>query len=195
MKIAAGEELWGFGPADEGSVPAAKALSEKGGAARAAKMTPERHAKIASDAANNRIIFVVCLDFVPGDNSRWARKTARFCHDASSREAATEAYRMDELMEHRMRLQVQWVDMRGGYTEGIAWETAVIDEETGKKVGFVENERSPRKRHVFLFAGKYRGTFESYEECHAFAKGIEAVLNHMTAIDEGVTAGASENSN
>ena len=41
-------------PADDGKDPAAKALGKKGGAARAASMTPERRAEIAKQAAAKR---------------------------------------------------------------------------------------------------------------------------------------------
>ncbi len=41
-------------PADDGKDPAAKALGAKGGAARAASMTPERRAEIAKAAALKR---------------------------------------------------------------------------------------------------------------------------------------------
>jgi acyl-CoA reductase-like NAD-dependent aldehyde dehydrogenase len=40
--------------ADDGKDPAAKALGAKGGAARAASMTPERRAEIARKAAAKR---------------------------------------------------------------------------------------------------------------------------------------------
>jgi hypothetical protein len=53
MRIATGEEPEDTG-ADDGKDPAAKALGKKGGAARAAKMTPERRAEIAKKAANKR---------------------------------------------------------------------------------------------------------------------------------------------
>lgn len=86
-----------------------------------------------------------------------------------------------------MRLLVQWVDMRGGYPTPVTFETDIIDKDTGKKVGFVEAERSPAKRRISLFGGKYRATFNSnvsHLECDAFAKGVEAVMNHMVAADE-----------
>jgi hypothetical protein len=89
-----------------------------------------------------------------------------------------------------MRLLVEWVDMRGGWTSQVALRTDVIDQDTGKKVGFVDAERygvhsgSPAKRHISLFGGKYQGDFERREECDAFAKGVEAVLSHMVAGDE-----------
>jgi hypothetical protein len=41
-------------PEDDGKDPAAKALGKKGGAARAAKMTPERRVEIAKKAAGKR---------------------------------------------------------------------------------------------------------------------------------------------
>jgi hypothetical protein len=41
-------------PVDDGKDPAAKALGKKGGAARAANMTPERRAEIAKAAAAKR---------------------------------------------------------------------------------------------------------------------------------------------
>jgi hypothetical protein len=53
MRIATGEETETL-PADDGKDPAAKALGKKGGAARAAKMTPERRSEIARAAAAKR---------------------------------------------------------------------------------------------------------------------------------------------
>ena len=53
MRIATGEEPEDYGP-DDGKDLAAKVLGKKGGAARAAKMTPERRAEIARQAAAKR---------------------------------------------------------------------------------------------------------------------------------------------
>jgi hypothetical protein len=53
MRLATGEEIEIL-DADDGKDPAAKALGKKGGAARAAKMTPERRAEIAKTAAEKR---------------------------------------------------------------------------------------------------------------------------------------------
>ena len=53
MRIATGEETDPL-PADDGKDPAAKALGKKGGAARAANMTPERRAEVAKKAAAKR---------------------------------------------------------------------------------------------------------------------------------------------
>jgi hypothetical protein len=86
-----------------------------------------------------------------------------------------------------MRLLVKHVHMRGGIQEPQAWKTDVIDEETDKIIGWVHAERSPAFRHISLFSGKYQAEFTSNNsllECDAFAKGVEAVLNHMVEMRE-----------
>jgi len=57
----------------------------------------------------------------------------------------------------------------------------VCDQE-GKKVGHV-HQSSSGGREISLF-GKYDGSFASDEECRAFMKGVEAVLNHMVSLPE-----------
>ena len=52
MRVLTGEEVEII--EDDGKDPAAKALGRKGGAARAAKMTPERRAEVAKKAAEAR---------------------------------------------------------------------------------------------------------------------------------------------
>ena len=37
-----------------------------------------------------------------------------------------------------MNLVVYWTDLRGGYTSKVTFRTDVVDQDTGKKVGFVE---------------------------------------------------------
>lgn len=55
MQIATGEAQEQYeGEADDGKDKAAQALGRKGGAARAASMTPERRAEIARKAAAKR---------------------------------------------------------------------------------------------------------------------------------------------
>jgi hypothetical protein len=54
-KIATGE-IKELTQIDDGKDPAAKALGKRGGAARAAKLTPERRAEIAKKAAEKRWI-------------------------------------------------------------------------------------------------------------------------------------------
>ncbi len=53
MRIATGKVEEGA-PVDDGKDPAAKALGAKGGAARAAKLTPEQRVNIAKKAAAKR---------------------------------------------------------------------------------------------------------------------------------------------
>jgi hypothetical protein len=70
----------------------------------------------------------------------------------------------------------------------------VKDADTGMIVGFLEcglGETGPApqyfrlpSRAISLFDDKYWGRFETHEECHAFAKGVEAVLNHVTSQNE-----------
>jgi hypothetical protein len=92
-----------------------------------------------------------------------------------------------------MRLLVKNVDMRGGYQGAEAWKTDVLDEETSKIVGWVHPQRepdSPAFRLISLFGGKYQAEFSSSvsaSECGAFAKGVEAVLNHMLDLGEQST--------
>jgi hypothetical protein len=84
-----------------------------------------------------------------------------------------------------MKLIVKWHDMRGGYGSPASWQTPVIDEDTGRDVGYVHEQRSPAERYISLFGGKYQGgAFTRPEECAAFAEGVEAVLNHMTDLTE-----------
>jgi hypothetical protein len=91
-----------------------------------------------------------------------------------------------------MKLVVHYVDMRGGYGAPSAWDTDVIDEETGKKVGFVHQVNKPAERYISLFGGKYVGHFDDVGRCVAFAKGVEAVLNHALSTGEEQTESSSE---
>lgn len=82
-----------------------------------------------------------------------------------------------------MRLKVQWLNMKGQRGD-VAWETNVTDQDTQKTIGTVHHQPSPATRTISLFAGKYQDTFKTNEECEAFAKGVQAVLNHMVETDE-----------
>ena len=79
-----------------------------------------------------------------------------------------------------MRFNFRKVDLRGS---GGSMGESIDDEDTGKSVGGIVYGTGPRSRSISLF-GKYRGTFATHEECVAFTKGVEAVLNHMIT-DEG----------
>jgi len=66
---------------------------------------------------------------------------------------------------------------------------AVIDEDTGEEVGYIESSGSDPYRSagmtVSLFDGKYRiDDADRYEECRGFVRGVEAVLNHMVHVRE-----------
>jgi hypothetical protein len=74
-----------------------------------------------------------------------------------------------------MKIKLPEVDLRrhGG--------SRSIDDENGNLVGqFLMAKESGRT--VILF-GKYRGDFETQQECQAFADGVETVLNHMTRME------------
>ena len=83
-----------------------------------------------------------------------------------------------------MKLLYGWTDTRGGYGSKVKFRDEVIDTDTGQEIGFVEATRSPIERHVSLFGGKYQGRFDRPEECAAFIKGVEAVLNHMIELPD-----------
>ncbi len=58
------------------------------------------------------------------------------------------------------------------------YSVPVIDEETNKAAGQVIFSQY-QGRSIYLFDEKYKGKFGTHAECVAFAKGVEAVLNHM----------------
>ena len=59
----------------------------------------------------------------------------------------------------------------------------VIDQDTGEKVGYVISHGVGFAGYggidICLFGGKYQGIVNTYNECWAFIKGVETVLNHM----------------
>ena len=80
------------------------------------------------------------------------------------------------------------MDLRGRYASKVSFRSKVIDEDTGEQIGVVEETRSPPRRRISLFGGKYHGDFTKPEECAAFAKGVEAVLNHMAELPDFATS-------
>jgi hypothetical protein len=68
--------------------------------------------------------------------------------------------------------------------------SAVTDLDSGKGIGSLltrqgsdaGDRRTPSRKIKLL--GKYAGQFETHEECVAFAKGVEEVLNYMTKMEE-----------
>jgi hypothetical protein len=87
-------------------------------------------------------------------------------------------------LRRTMKLIVQTTDLRGRYAAQVSFRGKVIDQDTGEQVGFVEETRSPTRRRISLFGGKYHGVFAKPEECAAFAKGVEAVLNRMAELPD-----------
>ncbi len=53
----------------------------------------------------------------------------------------------------------------------------IIDEDIEDAVGEVKFEKGVG-RHIEL-CGRYKGTVQSHEECVAFVKGVQVVLEHM----------------
>jgi hypothetical protein len=82
-----------------------------------------------------------------------------------------------------MQLLLQNIDMRGGDGDSY-WMTKVTDKDTGKEVGTLRHERSPAVRRISLYGGKYHGKFKTFDECAAFARGVEAVFNHMVELPD-----------
>ena len=56
-----------------------------------------------------------------------------------------------------------------------------LDDENGNLVGQFIMDKN-RGRTVILF-DKYRGDFETQQECQAFVNGVAAVLNHLTRME------------
>ncbi len=71
----------------------------------------------------------------------------------------------------------------------------VIDKDTGAEVGRIMSYGVGPHRsggiHVSLFGGKYDRYFRRYDQCVGFVKGVEAVLDHMTATGEQTAQAAA----
>lgn len=90
-----------------------------------------------------------------------------------------------------MRLKVPVLDGRS-----VIYQGDVIDLDTDQSVGDISSrngsvrldtktgkyERTP-SWEIWLFR-RYRGQFETWQECAAFAEGVEAVLKRVTALSE-----------
>jgi hypothetical protein len=72
----------------------------------------------------------------------------------------------------------------------------IVEVDTDKVVGLISTgqgwiipgaKRWP-SRTISFFDGKYMGEFETHKECEAFAKGVEAVLNHMISTKDMTSA-------
>ena len=58
----------------------------------------------------------------------------------------------------------------------------VIDEDTGKEVGYIQSGNSDGIE-ISLFDGKYRTRVNRCETAVGFVLGVQSVLNHMAYID------------
>jgi hypothetical protein len=88
-----------------------------------------------------------------------------------------------------MRLKVPVLDGRS-----VSHNGSIVDLDTGNLVGEINGrqgfsghdpttgklERTPSWSISLL--DKYSGQFETWEECAAFADGVQSVLNHMVAL-------------
>jgi hypothetical protein len=56
----------------------------------------------------------------------------------------------------------------------------VIDEDTGRKVGYIQSEGVGFEKiggiSISLFGGKYSARVNRYDECKGFVRGVETVL-------------------
>jgi hypothetical protein len=82
-----------------------------------------------------------------------------------------------------MRIQIPAIDDRSRMA---GFDEAVLDMDLDKPVGFIHsteqaNARPSPRVSISLFGGKYTASFETHEECVAFAMGVQAVINHMVA--------------
>lgn len=77
-----------------------------------------------------------------------------------------------------MRFVIPKIDLR----RQMSGSDTITEETTGKTVGQFLYNHGDRSRQVLLY-GKYSGDFETHEECVAFAKGVAAVLSHMTKVE------------
>jgi hypothetical protein len=75
-----------------------------------------------------------------------------------------------------MDIHVPHFDMRRDQSGG----KAIQDRDTGETIGGITYSHGggDQRRHVTIF-DRYRGSFATPEECVAFAKGVESVLNHI----------------
>lgn len=75
-----------------------------------------------------------------------------------------------------MKIRVPHVDLRSDNG------SRPITDETGRTIGQILMGKEAG-RTVVLFGEKYIGSFETQAECDAFAKGVQAVLNHLTSTE------------
>jgi hypothetical protein len=82
-----------------------------------------------------------------------------------------------------MKLMVPAVNGRAGKASAYGHKHSVIDLHTGKTVGYLYSRRGfnlgdqrIRSWAISLFNNQFEGKYERWEECVAFAEGVEQVL-------------------
>jgi hypothetical protein len=85
-----------------------------------------------------------------------------------------------------MKLKVPRVSGRTGKASVYGHTQSVVDVHTGKAVGHLYNRRGFKlggqripSWAISLFNNQFEGTYESWDECVAFAQGVEQVLTIM----------------
>jgi hypothetical protein len=72
--------------------------------------------------------------------------------------------------------------------DGRSWDVIdVLDEDSNRIIGRIAPKSStisPGIR-ISLFDRKYEASVSTYEECLGFVRGVQAVLNRMTSVDDG----------
>jgi hypothetical protein len=83
-----------------------------------------------------------------------------------------------------MRIEVPKID--GRTQVDTSRDHPIHDLDTGNKIGWLSFNQGismrPGRRCISLFGRKYIGYFDNHSECFGFAKGVEAVLNHMVSL-------------
>jgi hypothetical protein len=80
-----------------------------------------------------------------------------------------------------MKFNVPRIDRRSDLGDA---HSAVINQDTGESVGYIISRHGSRYSmtppwSISLLGDKYTGEFDRWDECRAFAEGVEAVLRHM----------------
>ena len=59
-----------------------------------------------------------------------------------------------------------------------------ITDEAEQKVGYTKISYG-NGRFITMFDGKYEATLDNEDQCRGFMRGVAAVLNRMTSVDDG----------
>jgi hypothetical protein len=76
-----------------------------------------------------------------------------------------------------MKLDVPYLDGRS--VRAACKMHSVKDADTGETVGYLYSRQGGPSWAISLFADKFEGKYKTWEECVAFAEGVEQVLSIM----------------